>query len=227
MLDPRSYSLDTTPPQDYEPDDRLWSAMGLTELADHFMSDKGTIKHNYTQIYERYLKDYRVDVYQSAIWEPVALLEIGVACGASLKMWSRYLPQAKITGVDINPLCANLCKDYENINIVIADATQTQISGNWDIIIDDGSHTAKDMVAAVNLHWPLLKEGGYYIIEDTGCTLPGRNYRRPSRLEGTAERAYYRQLIDGFLMPCDSGADVEFVHCHRECVIVKKRAVGA
>lgn len=223
MLAPREYSLDTTTPQDYEPETKLWSAMSLTELADHFRSDKGTIKHNYTQIYERYLNEYRVDIYQTAVWEPMALLEIGVACGASLKMWSRYLPQAKVTGVDINPLCAGLCKGYDNISIVIADATKTRIPGEWDIIVDDGSHTAKDMTAAINLHWDLLKPGGYYIIEDTGCTLPDRKYHRPSRLAGPQERMYYSQMIDGFLKKLDAGQDVEFVHCHQQCVIVRKK----
>lgn len=223
MLDPRSYSLDTTSPQDYEPDDKLWSAMSLTELADIFMSDKGTIKHNYTQIYDLYLKDYRVDVYQAYDHKPVALLEIGVACGASLKMWSRYLPQAHITGVDINPACSRLCQDYENIKIIIKDATKEAIPGAYDVIIDDGSHTAQDMAATVKLHWPYLKDDGFYIIEDTGCTLASRNYRRPTRLDGHDERAYYSQVIDGFLKACDSHADVEFVHCYRECVIVKKR----
>jgi hypothetical protein len=225
MLDPKAYSLDTTTPQDYEPPYQLWAHMSLTELADHFMSDKGTIKHNYTQIYEKYLKDYRVDVYKFAVWEPVALLEIGVACGASLKMWSRYLPQAKITGVDINPLCANLCKDYENINIIIADATRDKIPGNYDIIVDDGSHTASDMLAAANRLWASLNPGGYYIIEDTACTLPERNYDRPSRLNGQEERNLYAMFIDGFLRHLDRGGEVEFVHCHRQCVIVKKSAI--
>lgn len=221
----RQYSLDSTTPVDYEPEYQLWSAMSLTQLADHFLTDKGTIKHNYTQIYEKYLSAYRIDPYQDAIYKPLALLEIGVACGASLKMWSRYFPQAKITGVDINPLCANLCQDYENINIVIADATQETIMGHWDIILDDGSHTATDMAETVKRHWDILKDDGFYILEDTGCTLPQSHYNRKTRLNGEDERLMYSQIIDGFLKACDSNADVEFVHCYRQCVIVKKKAV--
>jgi cephalosporin hydroxylase len=226
MLEAREYSLDTTPPQDYEPEARLWSAMSLTEIADEYRTDKGTIKHNYTQVYEKYLSPLRIDPYQHPAYEPLALLEIGVACGASLKMWSRYMPHAQITGVDINPDCAKLCQDYNNIRIVIADATKEQIPGTFDVIIDDGSHTARDMAATCKLHWNSLKTGGYYILEDTGCTLPGRKYHRPTRLEGQDERLYYLQVLDGFLKAVDSGGDVEFVHCHRQCVIIRKKELN-
>lgn len=223
MLNPREYSLDTTPPQDYEPEPRLWSALSLTEIADAYLTDKGTIKHNYTQHYEKYLSHLRIDPYQHPTYEPMALLEIGVACAASLKMWSRYFPHAKITGVDINPACAELCRDYDNIRIVIKDATKEVIPGNYSVIIDDGSHTATDIFSSFRLHWQYVKSGGYYIIEDTACTLPERNYRRPTRLDGENERKQYVELIDGLLRALDRGKrDVEFVHCYRECVIVKK-----
>jgi hypothetical protein len=224
MLD-RQYSLDSTLPQDYEPEPALWSAMSLTEIADRFKTDKGTLKHNYTQIYERYLKDYRTDPYQDALYKPLALLEIGVACGASLKMWSRYFPHARITGADINPLCAHVCQDYDNIEIVIADATKTKIPGQFDVILDDGSHTSHDMAETIKLHWDSLSSDGYYILEDTGCTLPQSTYKRRTRHIGEDERLIYSQIIDGFLKACDSNADVEFVHCHRQCVIIKKKAI--
>jgi hypothetical protein len=41
-------SLDKTPPTDFEPAGTLrWDA-SLTDMADFFGSDKGTLKHNYT-----------------------------------------------------------------------------------------------------------------------------------------------------------------------------------
>ena len=66
----RSLSLDRTPPQDYDPPGTLrWDA-DLTEIADYFGSDKGSLKHSYTPHYERLLGHLRQ--------EPVNLLEIGV-----------------------------------------------------------------------------------------------------------------------------------------------------
>lgn len=223
MLEPRLYSLDTTTPQDYEPPYALWSAMNLTELANHFCSDKGSIKHNYTQIYEKYFSPLRIDPYTQYNFEPMALLEIGVACGASLKMWARYFSHANITGCDINPLCASLCKDYENINIVIQDAANNPVDGSWDIIIDDGSHVAKDMYENFTGHWGLVKPGGFYCIEDTGCTLPNRNYHRPGRLGNPEERRAYHNLLSLMTDFLDADMDVDFVHCHKELVIVRKK----
>ena len=38
-----------------------------------------------------------------------------------------------------------------------------------DLIIDDGSHINELTFSSFNLFWPLLKDGGHYIIEDTNC----------------------------------------------------------
>lgn len=207
-------SYDGTKPFDYEPPYQLWSHMTLTQIADAYWTDKGTHDHNYTPVYERYLEQFRS--------KPIRLMEIGVACGASLKMWSRYMPEAKITGVDIRPECADLCKDYPNIEIVIADATKALQPGPWDVIIDDGSHAARDMVETVKLHWDHLVPGGFYIIEDTGCTLPNKLYRVPNRLQGEDERILYSQMIDGFMRLLDWGQQVDFLHAHRQIVIIRK-----
>lgn len=222
-MKPYYLSLDTTEPQDYEPPYMLWSAMNLTQIADHFRTDKGTLKHNYTRIYERYFGELRTDPYVDETFNHLSLMEIGVACGASLKMWSRYFPKANILGIDINPLCASLCKNYENIEIRIQNPAEKPVEGKFDIIIDDGSHVALDMIETANHHWRALNPGGYYCIEDTGCTLPERKYDRPRRapsgeLEREAHIAGMRRFIDGL----DRGVEVEFIHMHKELVIIRK-----
>ncbi|MGH6890956.1 MAG: hypothetical protein ACREEP_01740, partial [Dongiaceae bacterium] len=160
----RAYSLDTTAPVDYEPPSHIdYARASLTEIADHFKTDKGSIKHDYTAVYERYFGPLRT---QSGL----CLMEIGVACGSSLKMWSKYFHDARILGVDIRPDCAKLCRLYPNIAIMIQNATLAPVEGRFDIIIDDGSHVSADIVDTFRLNWPNLKAGGLFVVEDLKCT---------------------------------------------------------
>src|SRR5882757_9979464 len=39
--------------------------------------------------------------------------------------------------------------------------------GNPDIIIDDGSHVNEHMIDTFKILFPLLKDGGVYVVEDT------------------------------------------------------------
>lgn len=209
-------SFDRTPPADYDPPaDGLPFDPTLTQIADYFGTDKGSLDHRYTEIYERVLCPQMV--------EPINLLEIGVACGASLKMWSRWLPNAQVTGVDIRPECATLCAGWPNIRVVTADATKTATPGAWDIIIDDGSHLSGHIVKAFRLHWPLLRPGGTYVVEDTKCThKPG--YSVPFPVDpADKDRAHFMGLVDQLLRSCDRGGEVESVQFWKELCVVRKR----
>jgi hypothetical protein len=211
----RSLSLDRTPPQDYDPPGALrWDA-GLTEIADYFGSDKGSLKHNYTPHYERLLGHLRQ--------EPINLLEIGVACGASLKMWSRFFPYAKIKGVDIRPECQALCGGYPNVEIYIADATKEAVPGQYDVVIDDGSHLPGHIVKSFKLYWPLVKAGGWYFIEDLRCThSPGYSVPFPHDV-ADKDRAPLVQMIDALLRNADVGGEVDGIQYWRELMAVRKR----
>lgn len=216
----RVYSLDTTAPVDYEPATALdYAQANLTQIADHFKTDKGNIKHNYTDVYEKYFASLRQQ-------PGLKLMEIGVACGSSLKMWSRYFSDAQIVGVDIRPECAQLCKKYPNIRIEIGNATQQPFGDGWNIIIDDGSHVSADIVDAFRVNWPTLKPGGLYVIEDLKCT---HNPAYPKLLpfDIPAERfnrGYFLGLVNHLLMQMDwRQGDVEFVHFYREMAVLRKK----
>jgi hypothetical protein len=208
-------SLDKTPPADYEPAGELPDQASLTALADFYGSDKGTLKHNYTHVYESHLSGMRN--------KPVNLLEVGVACGASLKMWSLYFPYGKITGVDIRPECADLCKGYPDISIKIADATKERMFGDWDVIIDDGSHMPGHIVKTFLLNWPWLKSGGLYFVEDLRCTYhPGYVVRFPVE-EEDRDRGKFTKLVDELMRRCDAGGDVKAIHYTPQMLVVEKR----
>ncbi|MCP3476612.1 hypothetical protein NLM33_41220 [Bradyrhizobium sp. CCGUVB1N3] len=101
----------------------------------------------------------------------VALLEIGVYRGGSLRLWSEYFSSdSVIVGVDKNPHC----KTYEKANIKVAIGDQgdqrflSDLSaqfGGFDIVIDDGSHLVSDQIASFQA---LIRSTRCaYVIEDT------------------------------------------------------------
>jgi len=159
--------LDTVTPEEYTPQtgEVDLTELSLTGLADLYGSDKGNIKHLYTPVYEKLIADLTPNRKTARL----RVGEIGVACGASLRMWANYLPQSQIEGFDIRPDCANLCKDLPNVTITIADP-RTVNRRNYDLFVDDGSHIAEDIVDTLVHCQTWVRSGGYYVIEDLGCT---------------------------------------------------------
>ena len=112
-----------------------------------------------------------LDFYDDKLWylqdSNINLLEIGVQNGGSLETWSRYFWKAeKIVGIDVDPKCADLKFDDSRIQVVIGDAKTVELEDTFDIIIDDGSHQASDIIANWQHWWPKLNDGGVYVVED-------------------------------------------------------------
>jgi hypothetical protein len=103
------------------------------------------------------------------------LLEIGVQNGGSLETWASYFTNGSIfVGCDINTKCSDLVFSDSRIKIVVGDANDIstyskikEFSGNFDVVIDDGSHISGDIISSFELYFPLLNPGGIYVIEDT------------------------------------------------------------
>lgn len=106
----------------------------------------------------------------------IRLLEIGVKYGESLNLWSKYFKNSYILGVDIENKFGNLLDEAANVSIYINDAYDKNfvesIHGNFDYIIEDGSHHPNDQKKAVDLYFNKLKVGGKLIIED----IQGKEY---------------------------------------------------
>jgi len=141
----------------------------LENIFNKYNSDKNKQFHNYSRQYENLLLNYRD--------KTINILEIGVYCGESLKIWREsFLNAEKIVGIDINIES----KQYENIdkNIFVEIGNATNLNfiiqlintyGKFDIILDDGSHTNTDVIKTFELLFPLLNDNGLYIVEDTIC----------------------------------------------------------
>ncbi len=115
-------------------------------------SDKATA-HNYLHFYEQ------------RIGNPKSILEFGVLGGASLAMWRDFFPRATVIGLDINKVVPP-----DGTFFFRLDCTQpnwiTAIKPSFDLIIDDAGHMTLDQVKAFDLWWPMVAEGGMFIIED-------------------------------------------------------------
>ncbi len=136
-------------------------------------SDKGTPGHSYDLLYGPFLAPL--------LHKPVAILEIGVEGGKSLKLWERLFPEHVIivgigfgAGSEVKQqfkrkytekhfLYTGSQADNEFLARVKADLDGLK----FDLIIDDGSHVPWHQVYTLEkLFEDSLKDGGMYIVED-------------------------------------------------------------
>ncbi len=129
-------------------------------------TDKGSY-HTYTGMYEEILSQYKN--------KDCTLLEIGVQSGGSALLWSKYLPNAKLSFSDINQLnqvvidmigdrCIfHLGDAYSDYGL---NAIKSARPDGFDVVIDDGPHTLQSMVECIRRYLPMVKKDGYLIIED-------------------------------------------------------------
>jgi cephalosporin hydroxylase len=139
----------------------------LTTIFNKYNSDKNSSFHNYCRQYENILRDYRD--------KEIKFLELGVFRGESIKIWREVFPNAKyIVGVDIDSNCKLFEESNKSIFVEIGDATNPDFIndinkkyGPFDIILDDASHTNKDVILSFEQLFPLMSDNGVYIVEDT------------------------------------------------------------
>ena len=136
----------------------------LNTIAEFYKTDK--LEHGYLETYEKYFEKIRD--------KKLKILEIGIADGKSLLMWSDFFKKSTIIGIDIHKI--NLIeKNLDRTNIKVHQGSQSDekfikeminIYGEFDIIIDDGSHLSKDVKKSFHLLFPYLAKNGLYAVED-------------------------------------------------------------
>ena len=140
--------------------------MSLREL--FYTSSKNSDKWNrYFDVYQRYLEKYE--------GKNITFVEVGVAEGGSLEMWSRFFgPESKLYGIDVETKCANLRYDNPNIKVIIGDQADPDFwssllptIGPIDAFLDDGGHQMNQQIVTFESVWPVVKTNGVYICEDT------------------------------------------------------------
>lgn len=143
----------------------------------------------YLPVYDRLFAPYRS--------KPTKMLEIGVSKGGSLELWRGYFGEdATIFGIDIDPACAAFDGEAAQVRIGSQDdpaflKSVASEMGSIDIVLDDGSHASSHMQTSFETLFPLLSDGGIYVVEDTQCCYwgdYGGGYRKKSSFIEFAKR---------------------------------------
>jgi len=138
-------------------------------------------KPNYpSDKFESGLMHEYVNVFQALKYQPVTLLEIGVAEGGSINYFADYFehPKSRMIGMDYQRPLRSEPEFRKNVRFVIGDQNNAQRLnvigkkfGPFDIIIDDGAHTLKETESTYENLFKYVKRGGYFIIEDWSAEL--------------------------------------------------------
>jgi hypothetical protein len=139
------------------------SGLPLDAIGLQFGTDKSSRHHDYLNFYERFFAGRR--------HEPLAILEIGVLNGASLKTWREYFPNARVVGCDIDPMARRWATpgieieymDQSNLEDLVRVASK---HGPFDIIVEDGSHLWEHQITSLKTLFPFVRPDGIYIVED-------------------------------------------------------------
>ncbi len=212
--------------------------MTLDEIALKYNTDKSSTLHNYTEKYEKYFS-----VIKNS---KLKILEIGIQNGYSLKTWKEYFPNSEIFGVDIID-----CKHMEEERITTLQGSQTDTVflakineeyGPFDIIIDDGSHNNNDMTISFDFLFPLLRQGGLYVVEDLHCcywqefnngtktfmsrlkelldSVNGNGKCGLAEITNIDKDIFYEKKIRGTMDWWEK--NLEYIHLYRSIVFIKK-----
>lgn len=213
------------------------------DFADLFFGHDGrscTKWFQYFTAYDREFGPYRDGFGEFGGHRPVRFLEIGVEGGGSLEIWRRYFgPEAVIFGIDIDERCLERAAD--DVEVRIGDQADpmflqkvVQEMGGVDLVLDDGSHIAKHQRASFDTLFPLLSDGGVYVVEDTHTAYwakHGGGLRRPGTFIEMA-----KSMVDGmhswyFKTPVGRRAKMAQTHVESICfydslVSIRKRLHG-
>jgi hypothetical protein len=203
-------------------------AVSKSDLARIFYGHEGRTAHkwlHYLDIYERHLHQYRGTDFK--------FLEIGVSEGGSLEVWRKYFgSEATIFGIDINADCATRVTAPNQVRIGSQDDRDflhnvVQEMGGIDVVLDDGSHIGSHQAMSFAVLFPLLREGGSYIIEDLHTAYWPGAHRGGLKRRGSAIELV-KEMIDDMhrwyhTQKRPSHGPIGAVHVYDSIAIIEKR----
>ncbi len=187
--------------------------------------------HHYIPLYDRYFSRFR--------GRPVRFLEIGVAHGGSLQLWRNYFgPEAVIYGIDINEACAKFNGQSGQVRIgsqadpKFLQSVVAEMDG-IDVVLDDGSHQMDHIRASLKSLFPLLADGGTYMIEDLhtaywegfggGLKNPSNFFHEVRRMIDDMHHWYHKEPEHD----AERSAHISGIHVHDSIVVIDKNPVFA
>jgi len=177
--------------------------VNLHEIGLKHGTDKATY-HNFMYFYEKHIDRSKVKRF----------LEIGILNGASIKTWREWFPDTTIVeGWDINvpPLVSNC--DLRIVNQLDEKQMLDNITGTYDVILDDGGHTAKMMQTSMSVLFPYTQ---LYIIEDLHAPWCGSEYMDSGDINTLDILENFN--IDGWNSSYATEEQREYINQHAEVV---------
>lgn len=201
-------------------------AESLLDIGKRNGTDKANPQRVMLEAYDQHLSEARE--------REITLVEIGVLDGNSLRMWRDYFPRGNINGVDISPDAARHEDKRNRIRVFIGsqndrDFLKKMIDevGHPDVVIDDGSHRAEDQIISMSVLWPLVKPGGWYIVEDIHTSYFEEYGMGLRRFGATVE--FLKSVVDDVNDIWHQGTptltDCESVSFYGETCVIRKRKI--
>jgi hypothetical protein len=175
--------------------------VSLHDIGMRHGTDKATY-HNFLNFYEQHIDRDKVQ----------RLLEIGIFQGASIRTWREWLPDSAIVeGWDINPHATIEGCDLRVVDQLDVAAMTENITGTYDVIVDDGGHTARMMQTSFATLFPHAR---LYIIEDLHAPWCGGQYLEPGDVNTLTMLEDFH--INGWVSPYCSEQQRAYINANAE-----------
>lgn len=183
--------------------DSTASQTELCELGKDCFADKSPYnpkghRHPYTAVYSLLLSKYKT--------APIRFVEIGIAGGSSVMMWSRYFtnPGRSLFFFDRDLQFIENANSFRIPDVFCMEMDVTIESsivnglkgtgGDLDVILDDSTHGIPEQIKIIKKGLPFLKSGGMFIIEDIFKRYKEEDYQR--ELEDVLDEFSFATFID-------------------------------
>jgi cephalosporin hydroxylase len=142
--------------------------MSLEAIVDNSKTDKNTV-HSYLPLYQQLLISKKETAKN--------VLEIGISCGGSIKLWHDFFTNANVYGLDIMHI-NNVWENIKNNEKIILHTSIDAYNHDFfitnflnknikcDFILDDGPHSLESMKQCIKLYVQIMTDDGILIIED-------------------------------------------------------------
>jgi len=177
--------------------------MNLHEIGLKHGTDKSTY-HEYMNFYEKHINKEEIERF----------LEIGILRAESIKTWREWFSSKTIVeGWDISPFPPVVGCDLRYVNQLNEKQMLENVTGTYDIILDDGGHTAKMMQTSISVLFPYTKT---YIIEDLHAPWCGEGYVKPGDINTLDLLEKFS--VDGWNSPYSTDEQKEYIDKNMEIV---------